>query len=170
MVVCFSEMASFGKSLSPSETLCSWGCYFQGLIFLFIGIEFGMYIMIRQLVNTKEWLSACRHTPIHLNILTWHTYLHRARTEGSLEETATWGQVLRGTLSVKSPCDFLWQITIGMESCCVGIGWIFAFRWVEIRRRRCVLRLEVSQEGEHLAICTLPSNRNSVYLFSTRTS
>ncbi|KAK7695837.1 hypothetical protein QCA50_000475 [Cerrena zonata] len=31
-----------------------------GLIFLFIGIEFGLYIMIRQLVNTKEWLSAWR--------------------------------------------------------------------------------------------------------------
>ncbi|KAI0796662.1 acyl transferase/acyl hydrolase/lysophospholipase [Abortiporus biennis] len=30
------------------------------LIFLFIGIEFGLYILIRQLVNTKEWLSAWR--------------------------------------------------------------------------------------------------------------
>ncbi|KAI0719545.1 patatin-domain-containing protein [Cerioporus squamosus] len=31
-----------------------------GLIFLFIAAQFGMYIMIRQLVNAKEWLSAWR--------------------------------------------------------------------------------------------------------------
>jgi len=31
-----------------------------GLIFLFIGIEFGFYVLIRQLVNTKEWVSAWR--------------------------------------------------------------------------------------------------------------
>ncbi|THH28944.1 hypothetical protein EUX98_g5239 [Antrodiella citrinella] len=30
------------------------------LIFLFIGVEFGFYILIRQLVNAKEWLSAWR--------------------------------------------------------------------------------------------------------------
>ncbi|KAG6916105.1 hypothetical protein DXG01_008432 [Tephrocybe rancida] len=29
-------------------------------IFLFIGAEFGFYIMIRQLVNTKEWITAWR--------------------------------------------------------------------------------------------------------------
>lgn len=33
----------------------------QLLIFLFIGIEFGLYVLIRQLVNTKEWLSACEN-------------------------------------------------------------------------------------------------------------
>ncbi|KAI0723314.1 patatin-domain-containing protein [Earliella scabrosa] len=31
-----------------------------GLIFLFIAIQFGMYVMIRQLVNAKEWVSAWR--------------------------------------------------------------------------------------------------------------
>ncbi|TFK91801.1 patatin-domain-containing protein [Polyporus arcularius HHB13444] len=31
-----------------------------GLIFLFIAVQFGMYIMIRQLVNAKEWISAWR--------------------------------------------------------------------------------------------------------------
>ncbi|KAI0750813.1 patatin-domain-containing protein [Daedaleopsis nitida] len=31
-----------------------------GLIFLFIAVQFGMYIMIRQLVNAKEWVSAWR--------------------------------------------------------------------------------------------------------------
>ncbi|KAI0774283.1 acyl transferase/acyl hydrolase/lysophospholipase [Fomes fomentarius] len=31
-----------------------------GLIFLFIAIQFGMYVMIRQLVNAKEWISAWR--------------------------------------------------------------------------------------------------------------
>ncbi|KAH8105837.1 patatin-domain-containing protein [Cristinia sonorae] len=30
------------------------------LIFLFIGVEFGFYILIRQMVNAKEWLSAWR--------------------------------------------------------------------------------------------------------------
>ncbi|SJL15333.1 uncharacterized protein ARMOST_18826 [Armillaria ostoyae] len=27
-------------------------------IFLFIGVEFGIYVLIRQLVNAKEWVSA----------------------------------------------------------------------------------------------------------------
>ncbi|KAI9001002.1 patatin-domain-containing protein [Trametes punicea] len=31
-----------------------------GLIFLFIAAQFGMYVMIRQLVNAKEWVSAWR--------------------------------------------------------------------------------------------------------------
>ncbi|KAI9063236.1 patatin-domain-containing protein [Trametes sanguinea] len=31
-----------------------------GLIFLFIAVQFGMYVMIRQLVNAKEWISAWR--------------------------------------------------------------------------------------------------------------
>ncbi|EPT03811.1 hypothetical protein FOMPIDRAFT_138969 [Fomitopsis schrenkii] len=31
-----------------------------GLIFLFITVEFGFYILIRQMVNAKEWLSAWR--------------------------------------------------------------------------------------------------------------
>ncbi|KAI0677542.1 patatin-domain-containing protein [Trametes maxima] len=31
-----------------------------GLIFLFIAFQFGMYILIRQLVNAKEWISAWR--------------------------------------------------------------------------------------------------------------
>ncbi len=31
----------------------------QLLIFLFIGAEFGLYVLLRQLVNTKEYLSAC---------------------------------------------------------------------------------------------------------------
>lgn len=33
--------------------------FIQGLIFLFIAVEFGFYILIRQMVNAKEWLSAC---------------------------------------------------------------------------------------------------------------
>ncbi|KAH9899860.1 patatin-domain-containing protein [Cubamyces lactineus] len=31
-----------------------------GLIFLFIAAQFGMYVMIRQMVNAKEWISAWR--------------------------------------------------------------------------------------------------------------
>jgi hypothetical protein len=31
----------------------------QFLIALFIACEFGCYVMIRQVVNAKEWLSAC---------------------------------------------------------------------------------------------------------------
>lgn len=31
----------------------------QCFIFLFIMAEFGLYVIIRQLVNTKEWISAC---------------------------------------------------------------------------------------------------------------
>lgn len=33
--------------------------FMQSLIFLFITVEFGFYILIRQMVNAKEWLSAC---------------------------------------------------------------------------------------------------------------
>jgi hypothetical protein len=32
----------------------------QFLIFVFILGEFGFYVLIRQIVNAKEWLSACR--------------------------------------------------------------------------------------------------------------
>ena len=32
----------------------------QSLIFVFILAEFGFYVLIRQIVNAKEWLSACR--------------------------------------------------------------------------------------------------------------
>ena len=35
----------------------------QFLIFVFILAEFGFYILIRQIVNAKEWLSACRPPP-----------------------------------------------------------------------------------------------------------
>jgi hypothetical protein len=31
---------------------------FQFLIFTMISLEFGFYVLIRQLVNTKEWLTA----------------------------------------------------------------------------------------------------------------
>ena len=31
----------------------------QFLIALFIAFEFGCYVAIRQVVNAKEWLSAC---------------------------------------------------------------------------------------------------------------
>lgn len=31
----------------------------QFFIFLFIAAEFGLYVLIRQLVNFKEWLVAC---------------------------------------------------------------------------------------------------------------
>ena len=43
-------------SISYSALNCA-----QGLIFLFIAVQFGMYIMIRQLVNAKEWVSACMY-------------------------------------------------------------------------------------------------------------
>ena len=36
-------------------------------IFLFIAAEFGFYVVIRQLVNTKEWITACKsQTVIYL--------------------------------------------------------------------------------------------------------
>jgi hypothetical protein len=31
----------------------------QAFIFLFIAAEFGFYVFLRQLVNLKEWISAC---------------------------------------------------------------------------------------------------------------
>jgi len=30
------------------------------MILVFILAEFGFYVLIRQIVNAKEWLSACR--------------------------------------------------------------------------------------------------------------
>lgn len=35
----------------------------QYMILLFILAEFGFYVLIRQIVNAKEWLSACRPPP-----------------------------------------------------------------------------------------------------------
>lgn len=35
----------------------------QYLILVFILAEFGFYVLIRQIVNAKEWLSACRPPP-----------------------------------------------------------------------------------------------------------
>ena len=37
---------------------------FQLLIALFIGFEFGCYVTIRQVVNAKEWLSACQSSQV----------------------------------------------------------------------------------------------------------
>ena len=31
----------------------------QLFIFTAISVQFGLYVLIRQLVNTKEWLTAC---------------------------------------------------------------------------------------------------------------
>lgn len=36
----------------------------QLLIALFIAFEFGCYVMIRQVVNAKEWLSACQSSRV----------------------------------------------------------------------------------------------------------
>lgn len=36
----------------------------QLLIALFIAFEFGCYVGIRQVVNAKEWLSACQSSEI----------------------------------------------------------------------------------------------------------
>lgn len=51
----------------------------QLLIFLFIGVEFGLYVLIRQLVNTKEWLSACRDSAIP-NMEPANSVCNRARS------------------------------------------------------------------------------------------
>lgn len=34
--------------------------YLECFIFLIIAAEFGFYVLIRQLVNTKEWITACK--------------------------------------------------------------------------------------------------------------
>src|SRR5260221_2137809 len=38
----------------------------QFFIFVFIMAEFGLYVFIRQLVNTKEWFTACSLIPFFL--------------------------------------------------------------------------------------------------------
>jgi hypothetical protein len=49
--------------VSPSLTIHTCD---QFLIFAIIAAQFGLYILIRQLVNTKEWLLACK-LHIHCN-------------------------------------------------------------------------------------------------------
>ena len=47
----------------------------QFLIFVIILAEFGFYVLIRQIVNAKEWLSACRLSSAvmdHRRILNFH--------------------------------------------------------------------------------------------------
>ena len=43
-------------SVPPRSTFI----HYQFLIFAIIAAQFGLYILIRQLVNTKEWLLACK--------------------------------------------------------------------------------------------------------------
>ena len=38
--------------------------FIQGLLFLFIAVQFGGYVLLRQIVNVKEWISACRCSSI----------------------------------------------------------------------------------------------------------
>ena len=52
-------VASVGMSSLPILEQPTIMASHQGLIFLFIAFQFGAYIVIRQLVNAKEWLSAC---------------------------------------------------------------------------------------------------------------
>lgn len=57
-------------------------------IFLFIAAEFGFYVIIRQLVNTKEWVTACMpHCLCSGPKLTINSL--RARSEGGFEKEAS---------------------------------------------------------------------------------
>jgi hypothetical protein len=58
MDVCADPVAIAGERFSANPT---WRLTFvQFLIFSFISMEFGLYILIRQLVNGKEWLTVWR--------------------------------------------------------------------------------------------------------------
>lgn len=64
----------------------------QFFIFVFITAEFGLYVLIRQLVNFKEWLVACKsfHAAWLLRqIVGLFNLFYRARVERSIEEEAT---------------------------------------------------------------------------------
>ncbi len=54
-------------------------------IFLFIAGEFGLYVLIRQLVNGKEWVYACEC--FHGCLVTWGSLIStRERKEGSIAQ------------------------------------------------------------------------------------
>lgn len=53
-----ATIGTFHGCVSPHKRLIQ----DQFLIFLFIAAEFSMYVAIRQLVNTKEWLIACEQS------------------------------------------------------------------------------------------------------------
>lgn len=59
MALPYPTVASTGMSSLPILEQPTIIASHQGLIFLFIAFQFGAYIVIRQLVNAKEWLSAC---------------------------------------------------------------------------------------------------------------
>lgn len=45
----------------------------QFFIFVFIMAEFGLYVFIRQLVNTKEWFTACSLIHFFLSVFVIYT-------------------------------------------------------------------------------------------------
>lgn len=59
MAVHFGALAFTGTSSRRDQSYIWTNARLQSLIFLFIAAEFSMYVLIRQLVNTKEWLIAC---------------------------------------------------------------------------------------------------------------
>jgi len=64
------------------------------LISLFIACEFGCYVAIRQVVNAKEWLSACQWGPPCPNVA-HQSFLRRAWPQRPVEETVARIQDLR---------------------------------------------------------------------------
>jgi hypothetical protein len=71
----------------------------QFFIFLFIMCEFGFYVVIRQLVNAKEWLSACE-CALLLAICKFLVLLmiRRAWAKGFVEKAIARVQDVPGTL------------------------------------------------------------------------
>jgi hypothetical protein len=49
--------------------------------------EFGLYVVIRQLVNTKEWISACIYfRSSFICYILNHAWIHRARAKRTTTE------------------------------------------------------------------------------------
>lgn len=121
MVIHYHAMAITGKPPHPSSAShCT--KFVQGLIFLFITVEFGFYILIRQMVNAKEWLSACPCSSVAIVVI--HSRGHRAGTQGGVETATTERADVPGAPNGTSSlhCAFgSWNI-LGMEGHCPCLG------------------------------------------------
>ena len=80
---------------------------------MFIVVEFGFYVLIRQIVNAKEWLSACMPPFIIIHSSPDLKISCREGKEGPLTSSVTRGQDVPSKFSVLTMSLYLtWT---GME-------------------------------------------------------
>jgi hypothetical protein len=133
--------------------------------------EIGLYILIRQLVNTKEWLSACELIMIYAY---WTLQIYRKGVERRASSEHDCG--LPGL--IRCACFFSRPIkvrdsrhcVVGMERCCRGSRWVPWIPWVEEGGRRFLLRLEARSEGDSFAHDYVMNLTHNQYILKVKRS